>query len=101
MVDEILRKVDNYVACGLLILGTLGGSILGASTYRPSRLYEIDVDKDGKKDIITESDFGKRQVFLRQEDDSLLRFDYAQKNRANYIESALEKEIKSSASKKE
>ena len=92
---------ENFVI-GLIfaVCGLSAGYGLGCAAYSPDRAYEIDVNRDRRKDIITKSNSGKMEIFLRQEDGKLLREDYNNEIMKNNAKSMLEKEIESNSYKK-
>ena len=93
-------KTVEYSRIGIAITGGfLIGFGLGSFSFKPDKLYEVDVNKDQKKDVITESYFGSKEIFLRQEDGSLLRLDYSNEKIGDYAESMLEKEVESTSKK--
>jgi len=94
-------KIDYCVmAVGLTTVGVIAGLGLGGLSFKPDRIYEVDINNDQRKDVISESYLGSRHIFLRQEDGSLLRLDYSNEKIGDYAESVLEKEVESSMSKK-
>ena len=87
---ELMRYLGMFT--GSVLVGFGIGGIFFRETYKPRIIYEEDINKDGKKDIVVINDGSDDiSLFLRQEDGSFVRSDYQEKELRQYAKSALEK----------
>jgi hypothetical protein len=63
--------IKRFTLVGLLCLFALGVARLDYHLSKPIRVYSIDLNEDGRKDLVVESRKKDRKyVFLQQEDGS-------------------------------
>ncbi len=65
--DKILAKGNGYVIGG--VIGLFIGLGVGYGAFAPRNVYLMDLDKDGKVDIVVQAAKKRFDIFLNQGDD--------------------------------
>lgn len=66
LLGDAIRKILPVFIVGSIV--SIYQAVTIPQKYVPERVYEVDVNKDGRNDIVTESKNGNLVVFLKNED---------------------------------